>query len=125
MAGKAPWPRGKTSQARLMGTVSFLLPKSTKPDDTRELGRACMAGGPDNMPWPTEVHVDPSRLTLRRTVDESGYLVDRQLHFLHRVADDLEHNVFEARNIVLQITVHAVLVFGVDTICPHQFRDPR
>jgi hypothetical protein len=58
-----------------MGTVSFLLPKSTKPDDARELGRACMAGGPDNMPWPTEAQVDPGRLTLRRTVDESGYLV--------------------------------------------------
>jgi hypothetical protein len=34
-----------------------------------------MAGGPDNMPWPTEVHVDQGKLTLRRTVDESGYLV--------------------------------------------------
>jgi hypothetical protein len=34
-----------------------------------------MAGGPDNMPWPTEVQVEPQRLTMRRSVDESGYLV--------------------------------------------------
>jgi hypothetical protein len=58
-----------------MGLVSFLLPPGVKPEQLRELERACMAGGPDNMPWPTEVHVDRDRLTLRRSVDESGYLV--------------------------------------------------
>src|SRR3954470_24056014 len=58
-----------------MGTLSFLLPKGLSADMLRELERACMAGGPDNMPWPTEVHVTPDQVTLRRTVDESGFLV--------------------------------------------------
>jgi hypothetical protein len=58
-----------------MGTISFLLPSGLTPEASRELERACMAGGPDNMPWPTEVRVDPQRLTMRRSVDESGYLV--------------------------------------------------
>src|SRR5260370_40697202 len=57
-----------------MGTVSFLLPKGLSADAIREFERAYMAGGPDNMPWPTEVRVTPDQLTLRRTVDESGYL---------------------------------------------------
>jgi len=34
-----------------------------------------MAGGPDNMPWPTHVRVENDQLTLRRSVDESGYLL--------------------------------------------------
>lgn len=58
-----------------MGTISFLLPSGLSPEATRALDRACMAGGPDNMPWPTEARVEAGRLTLRRTVDESGYLV--------------------------------------------------
>src|SRR5438105_10791743 len=58
-----------------MGIVSFLLPPNLKPEQVRELERACMAGGQDNMPWPSEVHVDRDRLTLRRSVDESGLLV--------------------------------------------------
>jgi hypothetical protein len=58
-----------------MGTISFLLPSGLTPESSRELERGCMAGGPDNMPWPTEVQVEPRRLTMRRSVDESGYLV--------------------------------------------------
>jgi hypothetical protein len=58
-----------------MGTISFLLPTGVSAEATRALDRACMAGGPDNMPWPTEVRVDNHLLTLRRGVDESGYLV--------------------------------------------------
>jgi hypothetical protein len=58
-----------------MGTISFLLPSGLSPKATRALDRACMAGGPDNMPWPTEVRVEGDRLTLKRTVDESGFLV--------------------------------------------------
>lgn len=58
-----------------MGTLSFQLPKGPSTDALRELERACMAGGPDNMPWPTDVQLGPDQLTLRRTVDESGYLV--------------------------------------------------
>jgi len=41
-----------------------------------------MAGGPDNMPWPTELHFSsatvgatPPLLTVSRAVDESGYLM--------------------------------------------------
>jgi hypothetical protein len=58
-----------------MGTISFLLPAGLSPEATRALDRACMAGGPDNMPWPTETRVAGGRLTLRRTVDESGFLL--------------------------------------------------
>ena len=55
--------------------VRFLLPTRVNEDLRRELEHACMAGGPDNMPWPTEVRVDAKQLTLRRSVDESGALV--------------------------------------------------
>jgi hypothetical protein len=58
-----------------MGTISFLLPDKLPDGLVGELGRACVAGGPDNMPWPTEVRLEPGRLTIRRSVDESGYLV--------------------------------------------------
>jgi hypothetical protein len=58
-----------------MGTISFLLPSGLNAESMRALDRACMAGGPDNMPWPTTVRVENGRLNLRRSVDESGYLV--------------------------------------------------
>jgi hypothetical protein len=34
-----------------------------------------MAGGPDNMPWPTQLQFTPGQLSVSRVVDESGYLV--------------------------------------------------
>jgi hypothetical protein len=34
-----------------------------------------MAGGPDNMPWPTQLHFSANQLNVSRVVDESGYLV--------------------------------------------------
>jgi hypothetical protein len=37
--------------------------------------RACVVGGPDNMPYPTQVRLDNGRLTVARNVDESGALV--------------------------------------------------
>ncbi len=58
-----------------MGTMSFLLPEGLTPDSVRELERGCIAGGPDGMPWPTEVSVESSRLTVRRQVEESGCLL--------------------------------------------------
>lgn len=59
-----------------MGTMSFLLPAGLANDAVRELERACVAGGPDNMPWPTRVQLASGRLTLHRDeVDESGYLL--------------------------------------------------
>src|SRR5437762_928965 len=58
-----------------MGTMTFLLPDGLPADLARELERACLAGGPDSMPWPTEANVAGNRLTLRRDEDESGCLV--------------------------------------------------
>jgi hypothetical protein len=58
-----------------MGTMTFLLPAELSAEQARELERACIAGGPDNMPWPTRAQVEHSRLSVRREVDESGYLV--------------------------------------------------
>jgi hypothetical protein len=58
-----------------MGTMHFLLPSGLNAELLPELERACVAGGPDNMPWPTQVGVANGRLSVRRDVDESGYLV--------------------------------------------------
>jgi hypothetical protein len=59
-----------------MGTIHFLLPSGLSAEAVRELDRACMTGGPDNMPWPTQIHVDGDQLTVgRREVDESGSLL--------------------------------------------------
>jgi hypothetical protein len=58
-----------------MGTMTFQLPAGLAPEALRELERTCVAGGPDNMPWPTEVRITPGLLAVSRTVDESGYLV--------------------------------------------------
>ena len=41
-----------------MGKMTFQLPAGLAADARRELERSCMAGGPDNMPWPTELHFD-------------------------------------------------------------------
>src|SRR5262249_29892665 len=65
----------ENGQRTNMGTMTFQLPAGLPRDAARELERACMAGGPDNMPWPTELHLTGSQLTVRRAVDESGYLV--------------------------------------------------
>src|SRR5713101_3930190 len=58
-----------------MGVMTFLLPPGLSPALLGELERACVAGGQDNMPWPTEVHVEPGKLTVCREVDESGALM--------------------------------------------------
>jgi hypothetical protein len=58
-----------------MGKMTFQLPSGLQADAARELQRTCMAGGPDNMPWPTELHSQGDQLTVSRAVDESGYLV--------------------------------------------------
>ncbi len=57
-----------------MGTISLLLPENLPDGLAPELNRACMAGGPDNMPGPTEVQLEPGRLVVSRGADESGYL---------------------------------------------------
>jgi hypothetical protein len=58
-----------------MGVMNFLLPGDLPDDSAPELLRACVVGGPDNMPYPTQVRRDNNRLTLGRNVDESGALV--------------------------------------------------
>src|SRR5205085_6841450 len=58
-----------------MGTISFLLPENLPAEDAAQLDRACIAGGPDNVPWPGETRALDSQITIRRGVDESGYLL--------------------------------------------------
>src|SRR5215813_14013029 len=57
-----------------MGTMTFHLPAGTPPEAARELGRACLAGGPDSMPWATRARLDGDVLRLTRNTDESGFL---------------------------------------------------
>jgi hypothetical protein len=58
-----------------MGTITFQLPEGVGAEAARELERACMAGGPDSMPWPTDLRLHNGRMVVSRAVDESGYLV--------------------------------------------------
>jgi hypothetical protein len=58
-----------------MGTMRFQLPDGLAPQVAQELARACVVGGPDNMPWPTQAEVGNAHLTIQRDVDESGNLV--------------------------------------------------
>ena len=55
--------------------MTFQLPAGLPADSAKELERTCVAGGPDNMPWPTELRLKSDSLAASRTVDESGYLV--------------------------------------------------
>jgi len=55
--------------------MTFLLPPGLPADAVQELARASVAGGPDGMPFPTEVAIEQDRLIVRRTMDESGYLL--------------------------------------------------
>jgi hypothetical protein len=57
-----------------MGTITFQLPAASTGTPPQDLEQGCVAGGPDNMPWPTEVQLEPGTLTLRRSVEESGFL---------------------------------------------------
>jgi len=55
--------------------MTFQLPPGLPREAARELERTCIAGGPDNMPWPTELHFRAGLMTVNRAVEESGYLV--------------------------------------------------
>jgi hypothetical protein len=57
-----------------MGTMRILLPRGVPATALRDLDRACIAGGYDNMPTPTRVVIEGDDLRLLRDVDESGYL---------------------------------------------------
>jgi GH35 family endo-1,4-beta-xylanase len=58
-----------------MGKITFQLPADLPADAARELERACLAGGPDNMPQATVLHLNGDTLTLSREEDESGFLI--------------------------------------------------
>jgi len=57
-----------------MGMMKFILPASLTGDAARELERACVGGGQDHMPFPTQVLIEPGLLTVIRGLDESGCL---------------------------------------------------
>lgn len=57
-----------------MGVMNFLLPADLAAEAAQELNRASVAGGQDLMPYPTTVELHEQRLTVRRGVDESGFL---------------------------------------------------
>lgn len=58
-----------------MGTMIFSLPPQLPAEVLADLERASVAGGQDNMPFPTQVIVDDDQLIVVRHVDESGNLV--------------------------------------------------
>jgi hypothetical protein len=58
-----------------MGTMTFQIPADLPSEAVRELERTCLAGGPDNMPYPTELQLTGKTLTLLRAVEDSGHLV--------------------------------------------------
>jgi len=60
-----------------MGVMTFLLPDALSAEIRRELERAAINGGPGQHATPTDVTLDArsGQLRLRRSADESGYLV--------------------------------------------------
>jgi hypothetical protein len=58
-----------------MGVMTFQLPTAPPAQSGPDLDRACVAGGYDNMPAPTQVVRNNGELRLLRDVDESGYLM--------------------------------------------------
>jgi hypothetical protein len=58
-----------------MGAMTFQIPAGLPPDAVRELERTCLIGGPDNMPYQTDLHFSGGVLTLARGLDDSGCLV--------------------------------------------------
>lgn len=58
-----------------MGTMNFLIPENLESRTSLALSRACLAGGYDRTPMPTEVHLDATRLNVRRNLDESAQLL--------------------------------------------------
>jgi hypothetical protein len=59
----------------IMWPMTFQLPPGLPHDFAQQLQWSCLAGGPDNMPWPTELTFNGSSLTLTRPTEESGHLV--------------------------------------------------
>jgi hypothetical protein len=57
-----------------MGEMTFLLPAGMDAAARRGLERACLAGGPESVPWPTMAVLEGDRLILTRETSESGCL---------------------------------------------------
>ncbi len=57
-----------------MGEMTFLLPAEIDDASRRGLERACLAGGPESVPWPTMAVLEGDRLILTRETNESGCL---------------------------------------------------
>ncbi len=57
-----------------MGALSFRLPANLSATTTRDLERACMAGGYDAMPTTCRVAVANGKMTITREADESAAL---------------------------------------------------
>jgi hypothetical protein len=55
--------------------MTFKLPPSIPGEDVRELHRASVAGGQDNMPYPTQVVAEADQMICLRRIDESGCLM--------------------------------------------------
>ena len=58
-----------------MWPMTFQLPPSLPHEVAQQLQWSCLAGGPDNMPWPTDLSRHDGILTLARQTEESGHLV--------------------------------------------------
>jgi hypothetical protein len=58
-----------------MGTISFSLPPDVPQDMAGDFQSACLAGGFDHAPSPTQVQTSGTTLSLTRTLDESGFLI--------------------------------------------------
>ncbi|HEV8059460.1 MAG TPA: endo-1,4-beta-xylanase [Gemmataceae bacterium] len=57
-----------------MGEMIFMLPTGIDAASRHGLERACLAGGPESVPWPTLAVVENDRLVLTREIGESGSL---------------------------------------------------
>src|SRR5262249_55212328 len=58
-----------------MWPMTFQLPPGLPHEVAQQLQWSCLAGGPDNMPWPTSLALHDGTLTLNRQTEESGHLV--------------------------------------------------
>src|SRR5262249_31080033 len=67
--------RASGTRVRIMWPMTFQLPPGLPHEVAQQLQWSCLAGGPDNMPWPTDLSMQTGVLTLTRQTEESGHLV--------------------------------------------------
>src|SRR5262249_13446882 len=58
-----------------MATTTVQPPAGLSPPRPPQPERSCLGGGPDNMPYATHAHVQPSHVALTVDSDDSGYLI--------------------------------------------------